>query len=92
MEKIYSKDVQHQEESGKPTVSKPKRTTKKYSRAEGYNKDRYPIIYYQTHGISRNLTHSSMNWKLPSDTYKKEATLFSQIGGIAVTNKPKPKK
>ena len=92
MEIINSKKVQHQEESGNPTASKPKWTTKKYSSAEGYDKDGYPIIYCHTHGISRNLTHGRMNCKLPSDTHKKEATLFNQMGGSAFTNKNKPKK
>ena len=32
-----------------------------------------------------------MNCKFPSNTHKKEATIFNQMGGSAVTNKPKPK-
>ena len=61
MAKINSKQIQHQEESENSTLYKPKGTTKKDSHAEGYDKDRYPIIHLQTHGISRNLNHSSMN-------------------------------
>ena len=38
MAKINSKEVQHQEESGKPTPYKPNKTTKKEIRAEGYDK------------------------------------------------------
>ena len=69
--------VQHQEGSGNPTPSKPKGTTKKDSRAEGYDKDGYPIIYCHTNGIIRNLTHSSINCKLLSDAQKKEATIIN---------------
>ena len=92
MGKINSTKVHYQEESGNSTASKPKGTTKKDSCDKGYDKDLYPIIYCHTHGISRNLAHSSRNCKFPSNTHKKEATLFYQMGGSAVTNKPKPKK
>ena len=92
MEKINSTKVQHQEESGNPTSSKPKGTTKKNSRAEGYDNDVYPIKYCHTHGIRHNLTHGSMDFKSLSNTNKKGATHFNQMGGSTVTNKPKPNK
>ena len=71
MAKIISTTIQNQEESENPTPSKPKGTTKKYSRAEGYYKDGYPIIYCHTHGISCNLTYDSTNFNLPSNTHTK---------------------
>ena len=77
MTKTNSKKNQNQEEGGNPTPSKPKGTTKKDSRAEGYDKDGYPIIYCHTNGISRKLTHSSINCKLLSDAQKKEATIIN---------------
>ena len=33
-----------------------------------------------------------MSCKFPTDTHQTEATIFNQMGEIAVTNKPKPKK
>ena len=90
--KSNSAKVQHQEENGKPTTSKPKGATKKDICDEGYDKDGYPVIYCHTHSICRNLTHGRMKWEFLSNTHKKEATVFNQIGGSAVTNKPKPKK
>ena len=33
-----------------------------------------------------------MNCELPIDTHKKYAAIFKQMGGSAVTDKPKPKK
>ena len=92
MKKTNSTKVHNQKESGKPTPSKTKGTTKKDICAEVYDKYGYPIIYCHTHCISHNLTHGSMNCKFPSDTHKKEATLFNQMGGSAVTNKTNPKK
>ena len=92
MAKINSTKVQHQEESGNPTPSKLKGTTNNSSCTEGYDRYGYPIIYSHTHGIIRNLAHSSMNCKFSSDTHKKEATLFNQMGRSAVTNKHKHKK
>ena len=71
MEKINSTKLQHQEESENPIPYKPKGTTKKEISTEGYDKNGYPIIYFHTHGIIRNRTHGSMNWKLPSDAHKK---------------------
>ena len=79
MAKINSTKLQHQEESENTTPSKPKRTTNKDSRCEGYDKDGHPIIYCHTHGISCNISHGIMNCKFPSDT--KKSTLFNQMGG-----------
>ena len=80
MVKINSTNFHFQEESEKTTPSKPKGTTDKDSCAKRYDKDGYPII--------PNLAHGSMNCKLPINAHKKEATLFNQMGGIYVTNKP----
>ena len=49
MKKTNSTKLQHQEDSEKPTPPKPKGTTKKDIRTEGFDKDGYPIIYYHTH-------------------------------------------
>ena len=45
MAKIKSTKVQHREESKNLTLSIPKGTTNKDSRAEGCDKYGYPIIY-----------------------------------------------
>ena len=74
------------------SLSKIKAITNKDSRTEWYDKYGYPIIYWHTCGIIRNLTHGSMNWNFSINTHKKEATLYKQIGGINITNKAKPNK
>ena len=61
MAKINSTKLQNQEDSEEAIPSKPKVTTNKNSPADGYDKYGYPIIYYHTHGISRDLTHFNMN-------------------------------
>ena len=66
-----------------PTTSSP---------IQGYDKEGYPISYCWTHGIGRNLKHTSCGCKFPTEGHKKEATLNNKMGGATNTIKPKPKK
>ena len=91
MSKINSKKVQDQEGSETPTPSKPKGTTKKYSRAQGYDNNGYPIIYCHTHGISCNLAHVSMNCDFPSDTQKKKQPFSTRWMALLLPTNPNPR-
>ena len=93
MKKTNSTKVHNQKESGKPTPSKTKGTTKKPSWTEVCDKYGYPIIYWQIYVISHNLSHISMDCKLPSNTHTpKQSTLFNHIGQSTIANKAKPNK
>ena len=93
MEKINSTKLHHQEESGNPTPSKTKGTTKKPSWTELCDNYGYPIIYWQIYVIIHNLSHISMDCKLPINTHTpKQSTLFNHIGQSTIANKAKPNK
>jgi hypothetical protein len=70
----------------------PTTTTTTTGPIQGYDKEGYPIAYCWTHGIGRNLKHTSSTCKYPKDGHVKEATLNNKMGGETKTIKPKPRK
>jgi hypothetical protein len=95
---LFSKlnNIQH---TSPPTLSSPTPTATPVTRnppsnspIQGYDKEGYPVAYCWTHGIGRNLKHTSCTCKYPTDGHKKEATLNDKMGGATNTIQPKPRK
>jgi hypothetical protein len=52
---------------------------------QGYDADKRPVTYCHTHGITKNLRHTSMTCTRPSETHNKQVTLNDRKGSLDKT-------
>ena len=54
---------------------------------QGINSKGYPITYWYTHSITKNLRHNRIACKRTCEGHNKEATLQNKMGGSPETTK-----